>query len=165
MKHRKSSPLGGYAYEWPARHQKNLAKKRNQVHLDWLYIDYKELKYPIYTMTAHLNPGRSNPVHPGEWSGHRHVEEAVFYMPGGAGWEQQDGVCWEWKGEGIVRVPSYAIHKHGVTESADRGIWTVISHIYAYLGIADFEQTNRVAQQRILERTKGRWPQVLSTSC
>lgn len=114
------------------------------LYLDWQYNKWQDLKHPIYTMAVHGSSFGPQKKRLGRWGGgHRHWMEAVFYLYGGKGHEEQDGITYQWEGEGILCVPSYVYHKHFTDEQfpGDRErAFTVVSRNYENLGIADFEQ-------------------------
>ena len=115
------------------------------IYLDWYYNKWQELEYPIYTMEVHSSLYGPEKKRVGSLGGgHRHWNEAFFYMFGGKGYEEQDGVRYEWEGEGVLCVPSYIYHKHYVDEELAGGdrerAFAVVSRIYEYLGINLMEQ-------------------------
>jgi mannose-6-phosphate isomerase-like protein (cupin superfamily) len=131
-------------------------EERARIFIDYHYYPWEKMQAPIYTMTVHGSPGRTNPHPQGSATGHRHFFEAIFYYGEGQGREEQDGVFWPWEGEGILCVPTFTYHKHHHDVSTKTGIWTVISQTFESLGTAHLEQIT--VNPALLERFNGQAP-------
>lgn len=129
----------------------------------WRVNKWREMGYPIYTMNPHIKRGRPKP---GRWGGgHRHFFEAVYYVSGGNGREEQDGVTYEWGGEGLLCVPTFAVHRHYTDVPGDPDLdeirFCVKSYLYEQLGICDYEFYD--ISRRALEAMGGKVPQWYGT--
>ncbi|MBI2304443.1 MAG: cupin domain-containing protein [Chloroflexi bacterium] len=111
------------------------------IFLPWQHHNWKQMRYPIYTMTIFGQAGRAveDSFAVGASGCHRHWMDAIFYRPGGTYIEEQDGVMYDCQGEGVLLVPTYSIHGHYFKEAPKKNGITVLPRIFEYIGIADME--------------------------
>jgi quercetin dioxygenase-like cupin family protein len=77
---------------------------------------------------------------------HGHVNEAVFYILDGAGFEIHDGKRWEWKAGDVVVVPNNCVHQHnnGNPHKPARALVIKTKPMYMFM--------NMLFQKRVTER-------------
>ena len=91
---------------------------------------------PFYTMNAWHELLR-----PGHYMGtHRHINEAIFYIMEGGGWEIHDGVRWDWEAGDILCVPSYCIHTHFGDPVVGARFFATAQRSVEFIGLGGTEQ-------------------------
>jgi len=96
----------------------------------------KDWAAPFYTMNAWHELLR-----PGHYMGtHRHINEAIFYIMEGGGWEIHDGVRWDWEAGDILCVPSYCIHTHFGDPVTGARFFATTNRSIDFMGLGGTEQ-------------------------
>lgn len=72
---------------------------------------------------------------------HRHVNEAIFYIMEGDGYEIHDGKRYDWLAGDIMTVPSYCDHQHFNPNPRQKArMWYSVSPVVEFMGINWIEQ-------------------------
>ena len=100
-------------------------------------LDQRLLNLPLYSLSLLeqvLVPGGKN-------GGHRHFNEAIFYILEGEGFEIHDGIRYEWEAGDLMCVPTYCVHQH-FNRSGEKSarLFFSVPIVFEMLGISRVEQ-------------------------
>ena len=100
-------------------------------------LEQRLLHLPLFSLSLLeqiLVPGGKN-------GGHRHFNEALFYILEGEGYEIHDGIRYAWEAGDLMCVPTYCVHQHfnGSHDKPARMFFSV-PLVFELLGISKLEQ-------------------------
>lgn len=100
-------------------------------------LQQRLLQLPLFSFSLLeqvLLPGGKN-------GGHRHFNEAIFYIVEGQGFEIHDGIRYAWEAGDIMCVPTYCVHQH-FNHSTDKParMFFSVPFVFELLGISKVEQ-------------------------